>query len=62
MYTRAAKLAKDQREIEHIALYEEGEGALVTCVVDTVVYLCLCTVESLSNLDSWGVVALLSRH
>ncbi len=25
VYTEAAKLAKDQREIEHIVLYEKGE-------------------------------------
>ena len=26
VYTSAAALAKDQREIEHIALYEKGTG------------------------------------
>ncbi len=48
MYTRAAILAKDQREIEHVALYEEGEAVCV-CVVcmcvhvcEVCVYVCVC--------------------
>lgn len=32
VYTRAAVLAKDQREIEHVALYEEGKCISSFCI------------------------------
>ena len=31
VYTEAAILAKDQREIEHVVLYEKGESTVSLC-------------------------------
>lgn len=43
VYTEAAGLAKDQREIEHIALYEKGKWNYCITVSDVKRHRCVVT-------------------